>query len=264
MVHPQEPPVLDFSVFYGSDSQAKTKLLQDIRECCLKNGFFQITGHRVSRELQRRTMSCVERFFDLPLEEKLKIDRSIKKKKLRSLKSIALTFIGRNPFNRGYEVMQSHMSQPGSSPDLKEGLFIGQDLPVHHPYCVEKKFNCGPNVWPEALDDLEEFKCTTMEYYDAVFQLAKDIIAVLALTINGDEGLFAPYTDGAVATLRYLHYPPQPPKTYDNARGCGAHRDYSGITILLQDEVGGLQVLDEPTGQWIDVRLSLSHCSLSA
>lgn len=50
--------------------------------------------------------------------------------------------------------MQSHMSQPGSSPDLKEGLFIGQDLPVYHPYCVEKKFNCGPNLWPEALDDL--------------------------------------------------------------------------------------------------------------
>lgn len=93
-----------------------------------------------------------------------------------------------------------------------------------------------------------------MEYYDAVFQLAKDIIALLALTMNGDGGLFAPYTDGAVATLRYLHYPPKPPKTYDNARGCGAHRDYSGITILLQDEVGALQVLDEPTGQWLDIK----------
>lgn len=125
---------------------------------------------------------------------------------------------------------------------------------MHHPYCVEKKFNCGPNLWPEALDDLEEFKRTTMEYYDAVFQLAKDIIALLALTMNGDGGLFAPYTDGAVATLRYLHYPPKPPKTYDNARGCGAHRDYSGITILLQDEVGALQVLDEPTGQWLDIK----------
>lgn len=57
MAHPQEPPILDFSVFYGSDSQAKTKLVQTVRECCLKNGFFQITGHRVSRELQRRAMS---------------------------------------------------------------------------------------------------------------------------------------------------------------------------------------------------------------
>lgn len=73
---PAAPPILDFSPFYGKDSDAKTKLIDDIRKCCHYNGFFQITGHRVPLDLQRRVMDCSRRFFDLPLEEKLKVDKS--------------------------------------------------------------------------------------------------------------------------------------------------------------------------------------------
>ena len=47
------PPILDFSPFYGADSEAKAKLVEEVRECCHYNGFFQITGHKVPLELQR-------------------------------------------------------------------------------------------------------------------------------------------------------------------------------------------------------------------
>jgi isopenicillin N synthase-like dioxygenase len=73
---PCSPPILDFSPFYGGDSEAMSKLIEEVRKCCHYNGFFQITGHRVSLDLQRRVMECSRRFFDLPLEEKLKIDKS--------------------------------------------------------------------------------------------------------------------------------------------------------------------------------------------
>lgn len=73
---PSAPPILDFSPFYGKDSDAKSKLIEEVRKCCHYNGFFQITGHRVPLDLQRRVMNCSRRFFDLPLEEKLKIDKS--------------------------------------------------------------------------------------------------------------------------------------------------------------------------------------------
>jgi isopenicillin N synthase-like dioxygenase len=76
MTNPQPPPILDFSVFCGNDSQAKAQLVQRVRECCLNNGFFQITGHKVSPELQRGTFDCTKRFFDLPLAGKKKIERS--------------------------------------------------------------------------------------------------------------------------------------------------------------------------------------------
>lgn len=77
MSAPAAPPILDFSAFYGSDIDAKAKLVEDVRKCCLRNGFFQITGHRVRLDLQKRVMKCSKRFFDLPLDEKLQIDKSM-------------------------------------------------------------------------------------------------------------------------------------------------------------------------------------------
>ncbi|KAF9889870.1 hypothetical protein FE257_006960 [Aspergillus nanangensis] len=218
MTKTDAPPILDFSAFYGDDSNARSQLIQDVRDSCLKNGFFQITGHRVPQELQARTVKWAKRFFELPLEEKKKIDRT------------------GNPYNRGYELMQSHMSEPGSAPDLKEGIFIGPEIAPDHPYCVQQKLNCGPNQWPQGMENLDEFQRTSMEYYAAVFDLAEDILAVLALTMEYEEDFFGPFTDGAVAMLRYLHYPPQRVGETEG-RGTGAHRDYSCITLLLQDEV---------------------------
>lgn len=77
MAAPTAPPILDFSPFYGGDNAAKAKLVEEVRKCCHYNGFFQITGHRVPLDLQRRVMNCSKRFFDLPLEEKMQIDKSI-------------------------------------------------------------------------------------------------------------------------------------------------------------------------------------------
>jgi len=62
-------------VFYGNDAAAKAKLVADVRQCCLYNGFFQITGHRVPSELQERIMQYSKEFFSLPLEEKQKVSK---------------------------------------------------------------------------------------------------------------------------------------------------------------------------------------------
>ncbi|PYH87785.1 Clavaminate synthase-like protein [Aspergillus ellipticus CBS 707.79] len=234
---PAAPPILDFAPFYGGDSAAKAQLVQTIRDSCLYNGFFQITGHRVPLDLQRRVMGCARRFFDLPLEEKLKIDKN------------------QNTFNRGYELLRSQMLEVGTGPELKEGLYIGQEIPTDHPHYLQKKLNSGPNQWPPTVADKEEFARTSMEYYNAVFDLAKDVLAVLALTLDVGEDYFDPLTDGAVATMRMLHYPAQPKDADEKLnRGIGAHTDFGCITLLLQDEVDGLQVLDAPTGEWLDVQ----------
>ncbi|KAB8256177.1 hypothetical protein BDV32DRAFT_153496 [Aspergillus pseudonomiae] len=237
MTTPTAPPILDFSAFYGSDNDAKAKLVEEVRKCCHYNGFFQITGHRVPLDLQRRVMKCSKRFFDLPLEEKMQIDKNL------------------NTFNRGYELLRSQMLEAGTGPELKEGLYIGEEIPEDHPYFVQKKLNSGPNQWPQTVPGQAEFQLTTMEYYHAVFELAKDVLGVVALTLGVDSTFFEPLTQGAVATMRYLHYPAQP-KDQDEKlnRGIGAHTDFGCVTLLLQDEVDGLQVLDMPTGQWLDVK----------
>jgi isopenicillin N synthase-like dioxygenase len=46
-----------------------------VRNCCLHNGFFQITGHAVPIELQKKMMDWNKKFFHLPLEEKSKVNK---------------------------------------------------------------------------------------------------------------------------------------------------------------------------------------------
>lgn len=59
--------------FYGDDEVAKANLVEQVRKCCLHNGFFQITGHRVPAELQQDLLKCVKEFFALPQGEKEKV-----------------------------------------------------------------------------------------------------------------------------------------------------------------------------------------------
>jgi isopenicillin N synthase-like dioxygenase len=64
------------TVFYSGDVEAKAQLVEEVKKCCLHNGFFQIVGHRVSAELQEKTIGCVKEFFALPPEEKNKAHKS--------------------------------------------------------------------------------------------------------------------------------------------------------------------------------------------
>ncbi|EXJ81515.1 hypothetical protein A1O1_07579 [Capronia coronata CBS 617.96] len=230
------PPILDFSAFYGDDEAAKEKLINEVRECCLHNGFFQITGHQVPEELQQAVLNNIKRFFALPQEEK---DKILKDK---------------NTWNRGYEKIGSQILEVGTAPDLKEGLYIGEDISKDHPYFVHKKLNSGPNVWLETMPGIDEFKAVTMAYYQAMHALARDVLAVIAQTLDLDPSYFKDFTTDAVATLRCLHYPPQPADSDEKiSRGIGAHTDFGAITLLMQDEVDGLQVYEKTTNEWLDV-----------
>lgn len=150
--------------------------------------------------------------------------------------------------------MGSQILEAGTLPDLKEGFYIGEAISKEHPYFVQKKLNSGPNVWPVGLKDAHEFETTSMEYYKVMHALARDILVVLAQTLDLNEDYFAGFTTDAVATLRYLHYPPQPKDSDEKlSRGIGAHTDFGSVTLLMQDEVDGLQVWEKSTNEWLDV-----------
>ncbi|OAA60286.1 Oxoglutarate/iron-dependent oxygenase [Niveomyces insectorum RCEF 264] len=223
-------PVLDFST-------ERTALIDRIRAQCRINGFFQITGHGVDVRVQENALAWSKRFFELPEREKMKCSKD------------------NNTWNRGYELMRSQILEVGTQPDLKEGFYIGDEIPTTHPYFVNKKLNSGPNQWPEALgDDLTAFQAANLAYYRATFRLAADVLKAIALSLNLEENFFAPFMDGAVATMRLLHYPVQEPDDDEKLiRGIGAHTDFGAITLLLQDDVDGLQVWDQNNQLWIDV-----------
>jgi isopenicillin N synthase-like dioxygenase len=176
---------------------------------------------------------AAQQLFDLPLKEKLKA-------KLIPGKS-----------GRGYEMIGGQMLEPGTSPDTKESIYLGEDLPLDHPRVVRGEYGCSLNIYPSVLGS--QWHDTCMEYFNAMKNLARDVMRALAAALNVPEDYFNHFTESnSAAILRLLHYPPTP-KMSDQERGCGAHRDFGCITLLLQDQVGGLQVQDEETGDYLDI-----------
>ena len=105
----------------------------------------------------------------------------------------------------------------------------------------------GPNRWP----DLPGF-CEVLEaYHAAMCDLGRRLmrIALRAADVTDDAILQAFETP--TTWLRLLHYPPQTPLSPEDLFGSAPHCDFGALTLLAQDDVGGLQV-QTPAGQWVD------------
>jgi isopenicillin N synthase-like dioxygenase len=214
---------------------AKACIAADLRAACLDKGFFYLVDHGVSPALIAAVIAQSKLFFDLPLAEKLAVEKS------------------RSFCNRGYEPLQGQTLEADSPPDLKEGFYIGEDLPLDDARVVARVFNQGPNQWPQGFSQagLAHWKATMGAYFRAMDELCVVIMRALALSLDLPEHHFAAFCTDPISTLRLLRYPPQPVNPAPNEKGCGEHTDFGAITILLQDDAGGLQVLDQAKG-WVD------------
>ncbi|EXJ83330.1 hypothetical protein A1O1_06951 [Capronia coronata CBS 617.96] len=218
-------PIINISPFLAGDAEGTAKLVADFREACTSVGFLQIVGHPISHDLQERLMEGVVRFFQLPMEQK----EAISKSKSKS--------------NRGYERIgdQKLDDDPNVTADQKEAFSIRTDKPLG-------RFLQGPNHWP----DLPGFKESYTEYYNAMRGFSQALFRIIALSLNLDEGYFDRFAsdpDG-LAALRSHHYPPTPVDVTGRTRGAGAHTDFGALTLLLQDDVGGLEVLHRASDTW--------------
>lgn len=222
-------PVIDVSGLQSPDIADRRAVGAEIRSACLDLGFMYIVGHGISAETRDRVFDLTALLFDLPEDQKSAIDMAL------------------SPCNRGYEPLRAQTLEPDAPPDLKEGFYIGEELAVDHPRVTSGGFNLGPNQWPEALP---EFRKVMTAYYDEMEILSARLMTGLALSLDLDENYFDDYCTNALIGLRLLHYPPQPANAHPDEKGCGAHTDFGGITLLMQDDNGGLQVMGND-GEWL-------------
>ncbi|RYZ03193.1 MAG: isopenicillin N synthase family oxygenase [Comamonadaceae bacterium] len=224
-------PVIDIAGLRSDDPASRNAVADQLRAACEHRGFFYIRNHGVPRELVARMFAATEAFFDQPMPAKLGVDKAL------------------SPCNRGYEPLRAQTLEAGAPPDLKESFYIGQEVAADDPRVLAGRFNTGPNQWPR---DLPGFRTTMEAYFDAAYGLAATVVRGLALSLQLPWTHFDRYLDDGAATLRLLHYPPQPPQPAPGEKGCGEHTDFGGVTLLLQDDSGGLQVRDAATDSWVD------------
>jgi isopenicillin N synthase-like dioxygenase len=238
-------PLVDITAYLQDPSSPDAaRVIEDVRAACTSTGFFQLTGHGIPRNLQKSVFDAGERFFALPSNVKLGLD------------------FKKNVGFRGYDVMASQSYEADVLPDLKEGFIIGTDIDLDDPRVLGRRFFMGRNVWPstELLSDAE-FRLPVEEYYEAMMRLCAKVMQLIAATLPYGPSVFDNIqANDPVCPLRLLHYPPTP--LHDDADekkgklrqlGSSAHTDFGAVTLLLQDDHPGLEVLDQQKGQWVGV-----------
>ena len=130
-------------------------------------------------------------------------------------------------------------------PDQKEGLYFGEELPPDDPRVRAGRPLHGPNLFPAGVPDLGP---AVLGWMSAMTALGHLLLRGIALGLGLEQDWFErDLTREPTVLFRIFHYPP----TEDEGWGVGEHTDYGLLTILAQDDRGGLQVRGRDG--WIDV-----------
>ncbi|MBL8376503.1 MAG: isopenicillin N synthase family oxygenase [Burkholderiales bacterium] len=184
------------------------------------NGFCAVTGHGVPAPVQEAAFAANRRFFALP--------ESVKTR----------WHIDRSPQRRGFDPVGWQALDPERPPDLKESFYLGVEA-------------IGPNQWPdEGL--VPGFRAACADYARHMEALARRLMTLIEMALHLPRGHFDAFMRAPICTTRLLHYPPRPAAIAPGQLGCGAHTDWGAISLLAQDDAGGLQVRSAG-GDWEDV-----------
>jgi isopenicillin N synthase-like dioxygenase len=196
-------------------------------------GFGYLVNHGIDPALVAGVFQASARFHALPRDEKMRI----------ALDSNHRGFI---PINTSTD-RNSKLAKV-TKPNQSESFMMMREAGPDDPDLRAGAYLAGPNQWPHGLAGFRE---AVIAYDGAMSGLASRLVRAIARALETDPdalvAAFAPPT----TWLRLLHYPPQPPAAPEDLYGSAPHTDFGFITILAQDDVGGLQV-QTPEGRWID------------
>ncbi|KAG2271466.1 hypothetical protein Bca52824_066021 [Brassica carinata] len=224
---PEEIPVIDLSRL--NDPEDIQNVISEIGDACETWGFFQVINHGVPCDARKRVEETVKIFFDLPMEEKIKVKRDEVNpagyhdgehtKNVRDWKEVFDIYF------------KDPMVMPSSTDPEDEGLRV-----VY-------------NKWPQFPSDFRE---ACQEYAGHAEKLAFRLLELISLSLGLPKERFHEYFKEQMSFFRINRYPPCPRP--DLALGVGHHKDADVISLLAQDEVGGLQVSRRSDGVWFPIR----------
>lgn len=219
-------PVIDVGPLLGHHEAARAAIAAQIGEACRSLGFFYASGHAIAPETLDQLDRASRKFFALPEAEKMKI---------------AMARGGRAW--RGFFPVGGELTS--GKPDIKEGVYFGEELGPDDLRVRAGLALHGANLFPDMVPELKPAVAAFMAEAE---QSAHAIMEGIALSLGLDAQYFRQaYTSHPTMLFRVFHYPAS--DSTENW-GVGEHTDYGLLTLLAQDDNGGLEV-KTPEG-WID------------
>jgi isopenicillin N synthase-like dioxygenase len=222
-----ELPILSFA-----GAAAESVLAQQLDQAFRETGFCYIRDIGVDQTLVDEVFNASRRFHAVP----------------RAAKDA----IAMNRYHRGYMAPKSSVIETSTvarvtKPNDSESFMLMHDVPEDDPRFGRPLD--GPNQWPE----LAGFRSAVEAYDRAMHEFCLRLLRPLAVALALPANWFLPYFQQPTTFLRLLHYPPQPANADDEAFGSAPHTDYGFVTVLAQDDRGGLEVRRRD-GTWLSAQ----------
>lgn len=207
-------PIVDMGPYLEGTDEGRQKVAQEIYKAAHEVGFTYLTNFGMSPDMLEAAFAVAYSLFNS--DEKHKVPFNV-------------------DLNHGYGKMQGEALDPSKPADLKE-TFTSRNM---------LRLPSGPDVWPNP-----QFEAFMRVFFKGVQKIASDVMGAFALALDLEPDFFDKRHTGLTQTLRLLHYPPA--ENVDEGQlGAGAHTDYGTLTVLFQDDRGGLQV-QNLEGEWVD------------
>jgi isopenicillin N synthase-like dioxygenase len=208
---------------------------RQLRSVCHNVGFFYIANHGVKDETFTKALESTKLFFDQDLDQKMQIDYR------------------NSPAFRGY--IQCNAENTAGRPDHREQVEVGVEAATSGASPNNKakvkpfyKRLMGPNQWPDSVPHLRPH---ISQFLSEMEILSRRLMQYLALSLDLKMEYFDDtFGDCPNVQLKLCRYPPVLSSESEDGFGVGAHTDSGYLSLLIQDEVGGLQVQND-NGYWI-------------
>jgi len=220
-------PVIDMAPLFDGSSDARQRVAAEFKRAATGIGFFYVKNHNVKQAVIDRAVDGAQRFFALPPEAKDQV--RVK------------------DWHRGFlKVGQAKMYDDAKA-DLKESFIYGLEIAQDDPDFRAGNKMVVPNRWPAAMPELRD---ALYPYFTAAVECGRVLLRGFALGMDLPEDSFVKHWRKNVSRGAALYYPPQPPTLGQEQFGVAPHTDFGVLTVLWQDDSGGLQVLDKQK-QWV-------------
>jgi len=216
-------PLLDLATL-GPDLQPD--LIADFRAAYAETGFAYIINHGIDPALTRAVFDASRRFHALPLDRK--------------------TAITLDQNHRGYIAIDTSTDVNTDLAEVTRPNQSASFMMMRDTAPDPNRYLSGRNQWPE----IENFRQPVDAYNHAMTDLGNRLMQLALAAIDAPKDAMQAF-QSPTTWLRLLHYPPMPPQSPGDLYGSAPHTDFGCLTILAQDDIGGLQVMT-PEGGWID------------
>ncbi|XP_059661986.1 protein DOWNY MILDEW RESISTANCE 6-like [Cornus florida] len=206
-------PVIDLSGLNGPPESRKITI-QAIDSACVEWGIFGIVNHGINISLMEEMLEVVAGFFNLPSEEKMK-------------------YASDDPINPPVKY--------GASVNASTKHAFWRDYLRHHGH--GRPLSSTSDLWPS---NPSNYRNIAKEFVEKVWQLQLKIASALSEALGLEPDYIEKALGEGFQVVGANYYPPCPEP--HRTLAIPPHSDHGGLTVLMQNDVNGLQV--EHKGEW--------------